>query len=216
MKVPKPDHNYWFNFGTQYSGEPFFRILITREVKEDYLRETLEYFSNTMFSARIDIIRYGPNLQTTDDEDLLKARFPYPTNESKYIVASSILGFEFSVEKRDNLRVGHFYYFNNAIKYRVEESISETQKVYKYAASVHGTPVQIFPQIQMTFMGDEWETKYYLAPRNDEVTPRTYTEAFEGLFGVPLQFNCFWGGKIIEKKWPLNYVPSCRSVSLHW
>jgi hypothetical protein len=216
MQVNKPDHNYWFNFGTSYTGEPYYRILITRERKENKLKETIEYFSETLFSARLDFIREGADLQETEDEFLIKGEFPLPKNEDRWILASSILGFEFAVEKKDNYRKANFYYSLNSIRYSIEELIEEEKRTYSYAAAVFQDNVDIQPQIQIVKVDGEWEPRYFIFPRQDQVTPKTYVSTFEGLFGVPLQFKCFFAARYLGLGWPFEKLPSCLGVSIHY
>ncbi len=216
MQIPKPDHNYWFNYGTAYSGEPYFRIIIRRERRENYLREIMEFFVETMFSARLDFIREGENLKETTDEDLLRGLFPLPGQETKYILASSILGFEFFVQQHADKKTALFSYNNNSIRYGIEEHVSEDRKLYKYSALVFGTQVDLHPQIEVFKIGDEWEPRYSIFPRRDLLTAKTYAQTFDGLFGVAFQFNCFLNARLVERKWPFLKDPTCLGVNLSW
>lgn len=216
MQIKKEGHNYWFNFGTIYTGEPYYRILITRERKENKLTETIEYFSETLFSARMDFIREGASLQETEDEFLIKGEFPLPKNEDRWILASSLLGFEFAVEKKGNIRTANFYYNLNSIRYAIEEVSEEDIKTYTYSAAVFQDNVEIQPKIQIVKVDGEWEPRYFIFPRQDQVTPKTFVSTFEGLMGLPLQFKCFFASRYLEKGWPFENLPSCTGISIHY
>lgn len=212
MRVIKPHHNYWFNFGTGQTGEPFFRILITRERSGHTLRETLDYFVTTQFSARIDLIREGPEIKETSDIDLILAKFPPPKDEIKYSLHSNSLGFEIRIKKTELGRTAQFNYQLGRVRYSVLEEISPTFERYKYYAAVNGERFGIQPVVESIKREKAWETSYFLLPDTELRTPASFSAMFSQVFGVIFGYDCYFLNQLKQKSWPLSNLQRCSGA----
>lgn len=215
--IQKPDNTYLFNLHTdRMTGSSFFRILISRERKNGKLRETVDYFSKTIFSARLDLIREGEDIEETPDQDLLRGYFPPPKNEKSYALYSSLLGFEIRVKNTEGKRSALFIFENGKVRYSVNEEISVARKTYRYEAYIWGTQVGITPQVELVRNGENWEPQFFVSPRRDRLSPATFISYFQGLFGYIFQYKCLFTSKIKEKSWPMDNFNGCSGISISY